>query len=250
MPRVGTETLRGNGRTRPSKPVKEIRMKKLIANTLFTLLLVQAVDAQIVLHKPRRLPPCQKDGQTVTLTLNSGTAGPVDPIWHLAPSSPAYTTAPYGSNLWLPNGAGYSWIQPSNNGGQPAFYPLNTYVYEAQFTTPVDPYLYSSIKILGDFALDDIGGVELNNVPIGNCPGGGTPLTWCFNKWTPIGPTSWTNFNRSTGYVNTLKVKVKNTLAGSPHGMVIRVRVQAVCSKCTSPVPPVEPPCGGNPSTC
>jgi hypothetical protein len=228
-------------------------MKKIFATLLVVCAFAALLDAQVPV---RTLPACTREGQTVTLSLNTGTAGPLpppataDPFWRLVSGAPVFTTSPVGPNLWLANSPLFRWVQPANNGGNPASYPVATYVYQAKFSTPVDPYLYSSIQINGAFALDDVGDMELNGVPIGKCAGGTTPAAWCFNKWINIGPTGWTNFNRSTGFVNTLTVRVKNTDPGSPSGLLVRANVVAVCSKCTSPLPPVNPPCGGNPSNC
>lgn len=228
-------------------------MKTIVA-AIVAFVFAGAVAAQVPV---RKLPACKQSGQTVTLSLNTGTAGAlpppatVDPFWRLSSGAPLYSTSVVGPNLWLPNTAASRWVQPANNGGNPAPTPLGTFIYETRFVTPVDPYLYSSITISGAFAADDGAVVKLNGIPLANCTPGSTPTTWCFNKWTPIpAGVGWTYFNRSSGFLNTLTIEVKNTLAGSPSGALMRANLVAVCSKCTSPVPPVNPPCGGNPSTC
>lgn len=148
-----------------------------------------------------------------------------------------------------PSAARPKWIQPAP-GGNPASFPVHTYVYSTQFLTPVDPYLYTSISLSGSFAADDTAIVKLNGVPIATCPGGNTPATWCFHSWKPIPPAGLSAFNRLGSFLNTLTVEVQNTQAGSSSGLIVQAQVTAVCSKCTSPVPPPNPPCGGNPSTC
>jgi hypothetical protein len=221
-------------------------------------LIVTVFVANLQAQAPaRRLPACKQVGQQVRLTLNTGTAGPlpppatIDPIWRLAPSTPVYTTQPFNApTLWLPNSTVARWIQPSNT-GTPGTYPLGTQAYQTLFTTPVDPYLYSSIQVTGAYAADDSTTLKLNGIAIANCPPGTSSSTWCFHGWKPIpATTSWTNFNRAPGYLNTLRFEVANTSPNSPGGLIVRAEVVAVCSKCTTPIPPVEPPCGGNPSTC
>lgn len=128
---------------------------------------------------PRQLPPCTQVGQQVTLSLNTGTAGTIpptaDPFWHVVQPTPTtpFTTTPVSPGLlWLPNSAtNPKWIQPAPN-GSPQNFPVNTYVYSTQFTTPVDPYLYTSITITGGFAADDTAIVKLNAIQIAACPGG------------------------------------------------------------------------------
>jgi len=219
------------------------------------VLAILPVMAQSQTLPPRTLPACTKVGQQVTLTLNTGTGTGADPIWKIVqPTSiTPFTTLPFNApTLWLPNGLSAKWIQPAP-GGTPANFPLNTYVYRTQFTTPVDPYLYTSITITGlGYAADDTAIVKLNGVPIASCPGGGTPLTWCFHSWKSIGSVGLSTFNRMgiSPFLNVLEVQVKNTLANSPSGLLVSASVVAVCSKCTTPPPPPEPPCGGNPSTC
>jgi len=204
----------------------------------------------------RSLPACSHEGQVITLTLNTGTAtGSIptaDPIWHVAPNVTAYTTTPFNApTLWLPNTATEKWIQPSA-AGPPVGFPIQTYVYTTQFVTPVNPFLYSSITINGKLAADDSAVVKLNGIQIGQNPGGGTPATWAFHNWKPVNSVGvgWPTFNQFPGFVNTLTIEVKNTLAGSTSGLLVHAEVSAVCSKCSSPVPPPNPPCGGNPSTC
>jgi len=231
------------------------------AKALLALVALTAVAAHAQLpHRippPRILPPCAQVGQQVTLTLNTGIAGGLPPpgtadsIWKVLPSITPFSTLPFNApSLWLPNSANPKWIQPAP-GGNPASFPVQTYVYSTQFATPVDPYLYTSITITGSFAADDTAIVKLNGIPIATCPGGSTPATWCFHSWHPIpAGVGLSLFNRFPGFLNTLTVEVKNTLAGSTSGLIVRAQVVAVCSKCTSPVPPPQPPCGGNPSTC
>jgi len=208
--------------------------------------------------RPRTLPVCSQVGQQVKLTLNTGTAGgfpppgTADPIWRIVlPSAiTPFTTKPVNAPaVWLPNSATEKWIQPAAT-GNPGTFPAGTYVYSTQFVTPVDPFLYSSITITGNFAADDSAIVKLNGVPIANCPAGTNPATWCFHSLKPIPPgVGWPTFNRFSGFLNTLTIEVKNTLANSPSGLLVRADVIGVCSKCTT-TPPPEPPCGGNPSTC
>lgn len=230
-------------------------MKYLAAAFGCLLCLLPAVpQAQ---QRTRVLPPCSQVGQQVTLTLNTGTAGPLpppgtaDPIWKVGTSATTYSTYPNNPpTWWLPNGANYRWIQPAS-GGNPIGFPAGTYVYSTQFITPVDPYLYSSITITGNFAADDKAVVKLNGVIIATCPGGSTAALWCFHSWKPIpSGVGWPTFNRFPGFLNTLTIEVTNTLANSSSGLLVRAQVVAVCSKCTTPIPPPEPPCGGNPSTC
>jgi hypothetical protein len=196
-------------------------------------------------HATQQLPACSYVGQTVTLPLSTGSGGlqgTPDPIWAVMPGS-AYSTAPV-LGFWFPNTSNAKWIQPAA-GGTPQNFAQGTYVYKTQFATPVHPYLYQSIKITGGFGADDEATVKLNGVPIATC----SPSCFGFARTIPtVG--NWQSFATSTGYLNVLTVEVKNTPAGdSPSGLFVRATVTAVCSKCTSPVPPAYQ-CGGNPSTC
>src|SRR3954447_2647634 len=203
----------------------------------------------------RSLPACTQVGQQVRLTLNTGTVGNVptaDPIWKvvLPTSITPFTTTPVNApTLWLPNTLTEKWIQPAST-GTPSGFPLTTYVYSTQFTTPVDPYLYGNIKVFGGIGADDAWVVKLNGVPLSSCPAGSTQATWCFHSFRAIGPSGLSTFNRFPGFLNTLTIEVRNTLSGSPSVLLVRADVIADCSKCTTPPPPPEPPCGGNPSTC
>jgi hypothetical protein len=236
-------------------------------STLLLVLLVMAapLSAQTVAARAnagqrafayRTLPACDRVDQKVRLTVNTGTAGALpppataDPIWKVLPSTTVYTTLPVSApSLWLPNTATERWIQPAAT-GTPSGFPLATYVYSTQFVTPVDPYLYGSIEINGGIAADDSWTVKLNGVTLSSCAPGSSPSTWCFHSLRPIGPNGWAAFNRASGFLNTLTIEVKNTVAGSSSGLFVKADVVGVCSKCTTPVPPPEPPCGGNPSTC
>ena len=221
------------------------------ARALLALVTLTTTAAQAQLP-PRALPACGQVGQQVTLTLNTGSIGPLpppgtaDPIWRVAPSIIPFTTDPHSA--WVPNSANPKWIQRAP-GGNLVNFPVQTHIYTTQFTTPVDPYLYSSITITGSFAADDRAVVRLNGAVIATCIPGSTQASWCFNSWKPIPlGVSWPAFNRTSPFLNTLTIEVRNTLAASPSGLIVRARIVAVCSKCTSPVPP--PPCGGDPSTC
>lgn len=205
--------------------------------------------------RPRVLPSCTQVNQPVTLTLNTGTAGAppppgtVDPIWTVVqpPSLTPFTTSPFlFPNGWLPNSAA-KWIQPAS-GGTPVNLPATTFVYSTQFTTPVDPYLYTSITITGNFAADDSALVKLNGITIATCTPTPTAGVVCFHSLQAIPPgvVGLPMFNRLGSLLNTLTVEVKNTVS-SPTGLFVQAQVVAVCSKCTSPQPPA---CGGNPSTC
>ena len=207
---------------------------------------------------PPVMPPCLKVGQQVTLTLNTGSLGPIptaDPIWTIV--SPAtiapFSTAPNNApTWWLPNTPNPKWIQPDPSGA-PATFPLNTYIYQTQFTTPIDPFLYASITISGSFASDDNALVKLNGIPIASCTSGPQVSTACFHIWTAVpAVVGWQTFNRFPGYLNALTIDVANTVAGSTSGLLVRAQVIAVCSKCSivPPVGPPQPPCGGNPSNC
>lgn len=202
------------------------------------------------------LPPCSSDGQTITLSLNTGTGGPLgtaDPNWTVDPGGTAYSTstvlAGTNTNIWLrnqpgPNGA--KWIQPDPSGTPVKFTGNEIYVYQMKFATPVDPYLYDSITITGRFAADDGAVVELNGKPIANCYANfGTD---CFR----IGQTittkpDWRSFMRTAtfgSFVNTVTIKVNNS-GGIYSGLYADLKVTVVCSKCTAPLPPVEPACSG-----
>jgi hypothetical protein len=234
------------------------RARRILSVALvFAFGLVPAVVQAETKHPvpPRVLPSCTQVNQQVTLTLNTGTAGSppppgtADPIWTVVqqPSTPLtpFTTAAYSApSLWLPNSANARWIQPAA-GGAPINLPVATYVYSTQFTTPVDPYLYTSITITGNFAADDTALVQLNGITIATCTS--TATIACFHSLQaiPVG-VGLPMFNRISPFLNTLTVQVKNTSVG-PSGLFVQAQVIAVCSKCTTPVPP---PCGGNPSTC
>jgi hypothetical protein len=196
----------------------------------------------------QQLPSCSEVGQTVTLplTLNTGTGGPLgtaDPIWMVAGAG-AYST----ESIWFPNNAPIAnWIQPAAGGTWKKF-AQGTYVYQTQFATPVHPYFYDSIKVTGNFGADDKATIKLNGNPIAEC---GDP---CFySPPTPISgaeASNWRNFTQvttgwvSTYYVNTLTVEVTNTPnIDTPSGLFVEATVTAVCSKCTSPLPPPVPQC-------
>jgi hypothetical protein len=229
----------------------------LVASLVVSGLLSPFADAQ---SPPRKLPACQTVGQTVTLRLNTGTAGPIplpatpDPIWRIVlptPMVPSTTQPVSAPALWLPNTSITSkWIQPASS-GSPKNFPGSTYIYQTQFVTPVNPYLYTSITITGQFAADDSAVVRLNGISIAKCTPGSTIATSCYHSWQSIpAGVAWPTFNQLGGFLNTLRVEVKNTLPNSPSGLFVAAQVVAVCSKCTTPVPPPAIPCGGNPSTC
>lgn len=205
--------------------------------------------------KLRSLPACAEVGQQIELKLNTGTSGGVptaDNYWTItSPASTPFSTVPFSApSLWLPNSATEKWIQPSAS-GTPASIPSGTYIFSTQFVTPVDPFLYTSITLSGDIAADDMFAVKLNGVPLGACAPGSTSSTWCFHSWRAITPASdWHAFNRNGNFLNTLTVEVKNTAPSSPTGLIVRARVSATCSKCTTPLPPPSKPCGSDPSTC
>jgi hypothetical protein len=82
-------------------------------------------------------------------------------------------------------------------------------------------------------------------VPIKTCSNANT----CFKTATSFS-APFSAFNRigTAPFLNTLTVEVTNISLYS--GLLLQAQLAAVCSKCTSPIPDPEPPCGGNPSTC
>lgn len=229
---------------------------KLVRAAVACLLSI-SVEAQV-----RTLPACKTAGQHVRLSLNTGTKGGFPPpgipdaIWTIVQpagimpftTSPIYPTLP----VWLPNTAVSKWIQPFPT-GTPTQAPHGaTYVYETHFATPVDPYFYTSISLSGRFMVDDGAVIKLNGVQIATCTVVSIGPNYCFNSWKAIpAGVSWSSFSRAGAFLNVVTVEVKNIAdPNTPTGLRMEAQVEAVCSKCTAPVPIPTPPCAGDPSTC
>ncbi|MGA8495950.1 MAG: hypothetical protein WB764_10740 [Xanthobacteraceae bacterium] len=223
-----------------------------IGSCAFVLLaLAEMAQAQTasVAPRPVQLPPCDYDGQTVSVTLNTGTVLPVglaDPIWNVSPGFTAYSTTP--ATGWLANQATAKWVQPASGGTPVDFYPTTlNYVYTAKFTTPSHPYYYNSIMITGTFAGDDSAVLTLNGAATTNCPSTANNSTSCFHVGKAFTIAGYQNFTQTgtAPFVNTLTIQVNNSNS-IYSGLLVKATLKAVCSKCTSPIPT----CGGNPSTC
>src|ERR1700684_4098020 len=109
---INRESKQSGGNAMTSSVAKTLA----IGSCAFVLLaLAEMARAQTasVAPRPVQLPPCDYDGQTVSVTLNTGTVLPVglaDPIWNVSPGFTAYSTTP--ATGWLANQATAKWVQP------------------------------------------------------------------------------------------------------------------------------------------
>lgn len=183
--------------------------------------------------RPVSLPPCDQpgQGQVVEADLSTGTSplGQPDPRWTLIsiPSgitmSPAYSTAEL-TGSWLTPPPPVHWIQPVQASSPQVDAPGN-YVYRAQFA--LNPALYSSIQLTGQYSADNDAIVKLNNTAFSSCSN-------CFGSWHPSSP-----FNLTSGFTISgtydLDIDVHNNptsadpTAPTYTGMVANVKVSATC---------------------
>jgi len=219
-------------------------MIKRITAFIAVIAVAQIAAAQRNIVATRTLPACKSQGQVVKLSLDTGTGGPIptaDPIWTITfPSTIApFSTTKFGS-AWIAPFAGTNWIQPFSS-GTPVHTSVQKFIYRTTFDTPVDPFLYGSITITGQYAADDDVVLKLNNIPFAQC----TKAAGCFGpppQTIPAG-TTWTQFNRFPGFHNVITAEVTNK--GVVTGFMMKADIVAECSKCTA-VPPPDAPCRGN----
>jgi hypothetical protein len=173
------------------------------------------------------LPPCQTAGQIVEADLSTGlniSPGQQDPHWQLIavpPSQtgpfPAYSTNPISS--WVTPTPPAKWIQRVQN-TTPQPDNAGSYIYRLQFN--LNPALYSSIQIVGNYAADNSAFVQLNSVPKAGCPG-----NVCFQGLHPLSINSG-----FVSGVNYLDIIVNNANDSSATGLLVEAKLQATCGAC------------------
>ncbi len=190
------------------------------------------------------LPPCQSSGQVVNVDISTGPnvpPGQPDPRWQLiaVPNQtgtfPAYSTvtdtAWAGALVLALTNA--HWLQRIQN-PSPQPDAGGNYVYRLRFN--LNPALYSSIQIVGQYAADNVAIVQLNGVTQSSCFGmfGND----CFGYGQSLNITS--------GFVNginNLDIVVTNQLASGGQmtitGAAMVAKLQATCL-----APCAQPPSG------
>ncbi|MFI5165269.1 MAG: LamG-like jellyroll fold domain-containing protein [Thermoanaerobaculales bacterium] len=150
--------------------------------------------------------------------------GQQDPRWQLTAvppnqtgAFPSYATTPYSS--WVPPTSPANWIHRIQN-PTPQPDSAGNYTYRLQFN--LNPALYSSVQIVGNYSGDNSAFVQLNGVTKAGC-GGNT----CFQGLHPISITSG-----FVNGVNDLDIIVNNDSGPSPTGLLVEAKLQATCRAC------------------
>ncbi len=185
------------------------------------------------------LPDCKKIDETVGVDLSTGTSqigsisvGTADPKWTLI-SVPANSNlqpgVAYAINTpspWVAPPTPAQWIQPWS-GTDAASSTGGVFVYRMIVYIPQNPYYYDSIAITGSFGADDDVIITVNGNVIGSCTG-------CFGAMHPFNTAQPYSYFQP-GY-NVIEATVSDT--GSVYsGLALSAKLEAKCSKCTSPPP-------------
>jgi len=150
----------------------------------------------------------------ITMNLSTGVAN-----WSVTPGSVHSTSSGFG---WV-SIAGATWIQPANS--STLYFPGGDYQYKVLFNL-LDPGLYGSIKIIGQYAADN----SVTNVSMNGGPSISSCGPDCFG--------SSTAFTIPQGFIfgpNHLDVTVHNraesTGGPTPTGLIVKAELQAICKK-------------------
>jgi uncharacterized repeat protein (TIGR01451 family) len=222
VPIINPSGLRRKART--------VARSSLLAPMLAALLWASRAGAQGTAppHQVVVLPPCQNAGQIVSADIGTGwnvAPGAQDPRWHLTAAPPGLTGAlpahaTGASAAWLAPAAPASWLQRLP-GAVPLVDSPGAYTYRLQLN--VNLALYSSIRIVGSFAADNVATVRLNGAVKASCTGGG-----CFSAAQPLNITS--------GFLNGsnhLDITVNNL--SNITGLLVAARLEATCLGCVVP---------------
>jgi hypothetical protein len=181
------------------------------------------------------LPDCEKEGQIISLKLNTGTGtgmiGAQDPHWTVSGGG----TAPYAysTNIatgWVqPSGSAVQWIQPATGGNAFDFPNSGTYKYTTRFVVSPLMYLLGGITVSGKFSADNSAILKVNGKPIAGISCVGSSLGTCFKQYT--------NFSIPSTYIqsgiNEITVEVTNNDIYT--GLIVESSVVSNCKKCEPP---------------
>ena len=165
---------------------------------------------------PATLKCCECLGQTSTLDLSTGQGSPIDPLWKLNVTAPAYKTPPVSSWVSL---APASWIQPVASPAPSFNVPPGIYKYSVKFNIRDCTIPSVEVRLDGKFAADNSAEVWFDSNLITSCPG-----PTCFkapgvNFSVPaIAPGN-----------HTLEIRVKND--GSYSGLIVNAKLTRQCAR-------------------
>ena len=164
---------------------------------------------------PATLKCCECLGQATTLDLSTGQGSPIDPLWKLNLTAPAYKTPPVSSWVSL---APASWIQPVASPSPSNNVPPGIYKYSVKFNIPKCT-IPSVVRLDGKFAADNSAKVFLDGSPVTSCPGPTCFASPGVNFSVPsILPGS-----------HTLEIQVKNDSAYS--GLIVNAKLTRQCAR-------------------
>ncbi|MBK9708891.1 MAG: hypothetical protein IPO77_18380 [Acidobacteria bacterium] len=165
---------------------------------------------------PATLKCCECLGQTSTLDLSTGQGSPIDPLWKLNVTAPAYKTPPVSSWVSL---APASWIQPVASPAPSNSVPPGIYKYSVKFNIPKCT-IPSVVRLDGKFAADNSAQVFFDGPNlVASCPG-----PTCFK-------TPGVNFSVPSALLtpgnHTLTIDVKNDSSYS--GLIVNAKLTRQC---------------------